>query len=132
MLTSWCVVLYATHQAQWHQAQVIIQTEKEDKAFELIGYAECLHRNQADFLKKRHPLKSQTSGHLQWESGGEIFGIPKGVHQIRMFHPTICIFDEAAFLPEFQQCYDTALPVAGQIIAISSAGPGFFGDQCSQ
>jgi hypothetical protein len=37
---------------------------------------------------------------------------------------------EAAFLPEAQQCYDTVQPVAKQIIAVSSAGPGWFGDQC--
>ena len=36
--------------------------------------------------------------------------------------------DEAAFLPEAQQCYDTVQPVAKQIIAVSSAEPGWFGD----
>jgi hypothetical protein len=41
------------------------------------------------------------------------------------------IFDEAAFLPGMEACYNAVNPVAGQIIAISSAGPGFFGDQCS-
>ena len=37
------------------------------------------------------------------------------------------IFDEAALLPGMEACYNAVNPVAGQIIAISSAGPGFFG-----
>src|SRR5712664_812211 len=53
MVTSWWGMLWATHQAQWHQAEVIVQADAEDKAKELVGYAECLYRNQADWLKER-------------------------------------------------------------------------------
>lgn len=131
MITSWSVLAYATNRAQYHRAEVVIQTDSEDKARELVGYGECLYRNQPDWLKSLHPLLRQSSSTaIEWKSGGRLFGIPKGVHKIRMFHPTIVIFDEAAFLPEFQQSYDTAHPVAGQIIAISSAGPGAFADLC--
>lgn len=131
MITSWSVLAYATNRAQYHRAEVVIQTDSEDKARELVGYSECLYRNQADWLRARHPLLRPASGtSVEWKSGGRLFGIPKGVHKIRMFHPTIVIFDEAAFLSEFQQSYDTAHPVAGQIIAISSAGPGAFADLC--
>lgn len=131
MITSWSALAYATNRAQYHRAEVVIQTDSEDKARELVGYGECLYRNQADWLKAMHPLLRQSSSTaIEWKSGGRLFGIPKGVHKVRMFHPTIVIFDEAAFLPEFQACYDTAHPVAGQIIAISSAGPGAFADLC--
>lgn len=133
MLTSWCVMGWATHQAQWFKAEVIVQTDSEDKAKELVGYGECLYRNQDDWLKQAHPLACEAS-HLEisWADGGRVFGIPKGENKIRLYHPTIYVMDEAAFLPEAQQCYDAAHPVAGQIIAISSAGPGWFGDQCSR
>jgi len=132
MLTSWCVMAYAANQAQWHKAEVIVQTDKEDKASELVGYAECLYRNQVDWLKARHPLKQEASNlAIEWADGGRIFGIPKGVNQLRLYHPTIYIMDEAAFLPEAEACYNAAHPVAGQIIAISSAGPGWFGNICS-
>lgn len=133
MVTSWSVMVYAAHRAQWHKAEVIVQTDSEEKATELVGYAECLYRHQAGWLKALHPLKggpSQLS--LEWASGGRVHGIPKGVNKIRLFHPTIYIMDEAAFLPEAEQCYNAAQPVAKQIIAISSAGPGWFGDECSQ
>jgi hypothetical protein len=132
MVTSWSVMVYATHAAQWKKAEVIVQTDSEDKAMELVGYAECLYRCQPGWLKVRHPLKRDASTlEVQWADGGRVLGIPKGVNKIRIYHPTIYIMDEAAFLPEAQQCYDAAQPVAKQIIAISSAGPGWFGDECS-
>jgi hypothetical protein len=133
MVTSWSVMVYASHRAQWYRADVIVQTESEDKAMELVGYAECLYRYQPDWLRARHLLKKEPSTtEMEWANGGRVLGIPKGVNKIRLYHPTIYIMDEAAFLPEAQQCYDAAQPVAKQIIAISSAGPGWFGDECSQ
>lgn len=132
MMTSWCAMLWACHQAQWHKAEVIVQTDAEEKAKELVGYAECLYRNQAEWLKDRHKLSGSGLTELRFAAGGRVFGIPKGEHKIRLYHPTIYIMDEASFLPEAQQCYDAAEPVAGQIIAISSAGPGWFGEQCAR
>ena len=131
MLTSWAVMVWATHRAQWFKAEVIVQTDSEEKAKQLVGYAECLYRNQEGWLRERHALATEASQlSLEWKDGGRVFGIPKGEHKIRMFHPTVYIMDEAAFLPEAEQCYNAASPVAKQIIAISSAGPGWFGDQC--
>lgn len=132
MLTSWCGMIWGTHAAQWKQATVVVQCQGEDKAQRLIGYSECLYRNQPDWLKARHPLKSQNTTELAWMDGGRIIGIPKGVHQIRSYHPTIVIFDECAFLEEFGACWDTAHPVAKQMIGISSAGPGTFATMCTR
>ena len=132
MLTSWCVVGDSTHQAQWNKWFTIFQTESEDKAGELIEYGRQLYDNQPQFLRERHPLKGRSAFELNWESGGRLMAIPKGVNKIRMFHPTRYVMDAAAFLPEAQHCYDAAHPVCHQIIAISSAGPGWFGDQCSR
>lgn len=133
MMTSWCVMVWAAHQAQWFRSEVIVQTDSEEKAKELVGYASCLYRNQPEWLQSLHPLEQRASSlACEWQDGGRVFGIPKGEHKIRLYHPTIYVMDEAAFLPEAQQCYDTAHPVAGQIIAISSAGPGWFGTECSR
>ena len=46
--------------------------------------------------------------------------------------PAAYVPDESAFLPEAQQCFDAALPVARQIIAISTAASGWFGECCSR
>jgi hypothetical protein len=42
------------------------------------------------------------------------------------------MFDEAAFLPEFMAAYSTVKPVAKRILAVSSAAPGAFADECEQ
>ena len=130
MMTSWSAAGWGTHQAQWEKATVVVQTESEDKAKKLVKYAKILYENQSEDLKRRHPLKADSTLHLEWEGGGEYFGIPCGETKIRIHHPTIYIMDEAAFLPGAKALYEAAYPVAGQIIAISSAGPGWFGEMC--
>jgi hypothetical protein len=125
-------MLYSVWRAQWHKADVIVQTGSLGKVVDLIGYASQLYRNQADSLKLRHPLANETQTELRWADGGRVRAIPSGESQIRLYHPSIYILDEAAFLAECEACYNTAHPVARQIIAISSAGPGWFGDQCQR
>lgn len=133
MLTSWCVMGDSAACAQWDRWFIVAQTEAEKKAEELISYVRILYENQPDWLKRRHPLKSEaTKTNIEWADGGRVLAIPAGENKIRLFHPTRYVMDEAAFLPEAQQCYEAAFPVAQQIIAISSAGPGWFGVQCSQ
>lgn len=132
MLTSWCVMGDSAHKAQWEHWEIIVQTGSEDKAHELIDYATQLYRNQADWMQRLHPLDGTSKSEIAWKSGGRILAIPSGVHKIRLYHPTRYVMDEAAFLPEAEQCYNAAHPVSQQIIAISSAGPGWFGDECSR
>lgn len=132
MLTSWCAMGWAAHQAQWKGWDVIVQTDAEKKAAELVKYISILYTNQAPHLKVRHPLKRDPGVYeVNWRSGGRVMSIPHGADKIRMYHPTLYVIDEAAFLPEVEDCYNAAMPVATQIIAISSAGPGWFGDICS-
>ena len=131
MLTSWAVMVYGTHRAQWQKAEVIVQTANEEKAKRLVEYATILYRNQAEWLKARHPLKGSSVLSIEWADGGKIFGIPSGEDKVRMWHPTLMVFDEAAFLPGAEECYNAVNPVAKQVIAISSAGPGWFADECS-
>ncbi len=65
-----------------------------------------------------------------WANASTLRGIPQGADQIRMFHPTHYLVDEAAYIDDFEQAYGAADPVASQIIAVSSAAPSFFGDLC--
>jgi hypothetical protein len=132
MLTSWCCMVYAMHKAQWSTAEVIVQTSKEEKARRLVEYAFILYRNQADWLKRRHPLKRSATLSLEWENGGRLFGIPGVEDQIRMFHPTVAIFDEMCFLPGAEACWNATNPVAQQMIGISSAAPSWMADMCQR
>jgi hypothetical protein len=133
MITSLCVLGYGTHAAQWRKAEVVVQCDSEDKAKELVGHGEVYYENQPSWLKKRHPLQCKPSATaLVWKDGGRLIGLPSGEHKIRLYHPTIYILDECAFLPEAEGCFNYASPVCQQIIGISSAGPGWFGTQCAR
>lgn len=133
MLTSWCVMGDSAAMAQWHKWFIVAQTEAEAKAFELVSYVRILYENQPQWLKDMHPLKAEPSkNNIEWADGGRVLAIPAGENKIRLYHPTRYVMDEAAFLTEAQQCYDAAHPVCQQIIAISSAGPGWFGNICSE
>ncbi len=133
MMASWLTMARCVYEGQWRPGSLtLIQTEKEDKVKTLIRYCSILVHNQDDWLKEQHPLASETTTELRWKNRSRIIGVPKGEHQVRLYHPSLYVIDEAAFLPEFKECYNAAHPVAGQIIAISSAAPGAFAELCSR
>jgi hypothetical protein len=68
---------------------------------------------------------------IRWKNGSRILGCPQGEDQIYVHHPQRWFADEAAFLPNFEQWLNAVLPVAAQVIAISTATPRYFADQCS-
>jgi hypothetical protein len=136
MLTSWLVMGYCTQKAQYKKrTRVIIQTEKEEKGWDLVEYCRCLYNQQPEWLRRLHPLATggvQSKGLLLWDNESRVRAIPSGANQVRQAHPTVLVLDEASFLPEAMQSYETANPVTSQIIAISSAGPGWFADMCER
>jgi len=136
---SWAVIADSVHLCQWNpNTHVIVQSEKETKSIDLVvskgtpGYARVLWEQQDECLKILHPLTKaiddMPGNLLTWQNGSSIRGVPAGADQIRQYHPARFIMDEAAFLPEAAASYDTAEPVASQIIVVSSAGPGWFAD----
>ena len=141
MMLTWAVIGYGVWRCQFHpRTRVIVQTQKLEKVLDLVsgrgnpGYARTLWEQQNDFLKDMHPLvkpaKDMAAGLLAWVNGSTFQGVPSGADQVRQYHPTLVIFDEAAHLSEFREAYDAAHPVATQIIALSSAAPSWFGDIC--
>jgi hypothetical protein len=138
---SWAVIGDSFHLCQWNpNTHVIVQSAKEDKSIDLVvgkgipGYARVLWEQQDECLKILHPLtksiEDMPGDLLTWQNGSSIRGVPAGADQIRQYHPARFILDEAAFLPEAEQSYNAAEPVASQITAVSSAAPGWFADKC--
>ena len=130
MMISWLCVGYFTHAAMTNdEREVLFQSQKEDKAAELIDYAKTLYEQQDERLKRRFPLakplKEQSALKLEFANGSRIIGIPEGADQIRSYHPWGLLMDEAAFQPEAGEAYDAAVPVCQKIIVVSSAGPGW-------
>ena len=133
MMLSWLCVGFFTHSAMTNdQREVLFQSQKEDKAAELVDYAKTLYEQQDEPLKRQFPLtkplKEQAALKLEFANGSRIVGIPEGADQIRSFHPWGLLMDEAAFQPEAGEAYDAAVPVCQKIIVVSSAGPGWFAD----
>lgn len=139
MIVSWLVIAYAVWMCKWFErTRALVQAQKEEKVIDLIcgrgnaGYARTLYEQQPPWLQARHPLtkaiEDMPGNLLTWANGSTLQGVPKGADQVRQYHPTVAIFDEAAHLDEFQESYGAADPVCSQIIAVSSATPSWFGD----
>ena len=131
MMVSWLGVGLFTHAAMTNPGiEVLFQSQKEEKAFELVEYAKVLYHQQDEVLRKAFPLKSriEAQGSLEFAHGSRIIGIPGGGDQIRSYHPWGLFQDEAAFMPEAGDAYDNAVPVCKKILVVSSAGPGWFAD----
>ena len=134
MMVSWICVAYLTWEAmRVPRRGVIFQTQKEDKAVQLIDYAKCLYGNQPLWLQENFPLvkpaDKQAGLELQFANGSYLVGIPGGANQIRSYHPWGYLNDESSFQPDAGECYNEALSaVKGKIIFNSSAGPGWYAD----
>jgi hypothetical protein len=132
LMTSWTICGYIGWLCQWRAGTTaVVQTLKETKAEELLRYITILAENQEPFLKERHPITRSVALEIEWKNGSRVFGIPGGENQVRMFHPFVICFDEMAFMEDAQQCFTAVLPVAKQIVGVSSAHPGWMGDECS-
>ena len=62
----------------------------------------------------------------------QIQAVSAGPDQIRMYHPTLVVFDERGFLEGAEASFGASIPVAKKIIAVSTAAPSFFGEVCSR
>jgi hypothetical protein len=133
MMISWLVVGYFTHAAMTTlQREVLLQSQKEEKAWELVEYAKTLYSRSHPAIRDRFPLskplKLQPKSELRFANGSVIRGIPEGADQIRSFHPWGLMMDEAAFQPKAGESYDHAVSVCKKIVVVSSVAPGWFSD----
>jgi hypothetical protein len=89
MMLSWLCVGYFTHAAiTTERREVLFQSQKEDKAGELIEYARILYDQQPRALQQRFPLaKPMRSQSMEFANGSRLVGIPEGAGQIRSYHP---------------------------------------------
>lgn len=131
MMTSWLVCGYISWMCQWFPHIFwVMQTDKEDKVVSLVNYCRILWRRQPEWMQKRCPLVVDNTTELAYGNGSRIIGVPKGENQVRLYHPYGYVSDEAAFQPEFRECFNAVRPVAKQIIAVSSDEMGPFHDEC--
>ncbi|HEY6770714.1 MAG TPA: hypothetical protein VI386_38715 [Candidatus Sulfotelmatobacter sp.] len=134
LMISWACVAFLTLNAmKVSHRGVILQTQKDEKAIQLVDYAKCLYGQQDLLLQEAYPLTKplahQARHSLRFANGSYILGIPGGADQIRSHHPWGYLMDEASFVVDAGECYNAALAaVKGKIILNSSAGPGWYAD----
>ena len=131
MLVSWTMVGIFTHRVLTTPGiEVIFQSQKQEKANELIGYARILYEQSDEGIRKACPLDKtvQAANELIFANKSRIIAIPGGGDQIRSYHPWGLLMDEAAFMPEAGECFDHAVSVCKKVAVVSSAGPGWFAD----
>ena len=133
MMASWSAAAFALHAMMTVPAtRVIFTAIDEDRSLKALNYAWILWENQDDELKKLWPLdrprEKQSFNVLELKNASSAIALPgKDVDKIRSEHPTIVIFDEAAFIERFGRALDNALATrALKIMAVTSAEPGDF------
>ena len=134
MMASWMVAGKAVHLCQIRPATgVVIQSCDEKRAIKIVEYARVLYERSHPEWKKRHPLEkplaAQKETELRLANNSWLKAIPGTPGAIRSEHPTIEIFDEAAFMDVFDECLNVgrgAKPL--HVWALSSAEKGPFFD----
>jgi hypothetical protein len=135
MMISWLSVAYLTHACMTTPGiEVLMQSQTEDKASELVDYAKILWEQSDEDIKVysalTRPMEKQSWLELNFANGSRIIGIPHGSSMIRSYHPWALFIDEAAFVPDAGDSYNEAISACKKIIVVSSAGVGWFESVC--
>jgi hypothetical protein len=134
MMASWTIAGAACHTCQVHPATaVVVQSRDEDRSKKIVEYVKILYERSMPAWKARHPLarpmNQQAEIICEWENHSWVKAITGNPNKIRSEHPTIVCFDEAAFMDEFDECFNVAAGAKPlHVWAISSAAPGPFFD----
>lgn len=135
LMMSWLCVGFFTHLCMTVPGtEVLVQSQTEGKAAELIDYAKCLYDQQSIQLQNSFPLTQPSSRQswleLNFAHNSRLVGLPHGADKIRSYHPTALFIDEAAFVPDAGHSFDEAVSACQKIVVVSSAGPGWFEQVC--
>lgn len=130
MLLTWILSGYLSHLMFTRPfTTVIVQSKDEARSLKPIQYAKALWRNSEPELKDRwllpRDIAKQPYNKLEVANGSWMVGLSGDVDRIRSDHP-IVLFDEAAFIPTSENMDVAVAARPKQIIANSSACPGWF------
>ncbi len=142
VMMTWTVCIYVLWLSKRYDYRLsFVQSKKEEDAGVLVfsgGKTQNWDTARISFLESHLPewlrddvQASSKPSRLVFPNGSIIEGIPEGGDMIRSKTPSLVFSDEAAFQPEFSDAYTAMLPLVkhgGQLIALSSANPGFFGE----
>ncbi len=138
MLASWACVVKALHNCSWFDYRLwFLQSEKEDKAKDLIGRAAFI----LEWIERLYPWlmpctwKIKTD-RIQFSNGSLLQAVPQGGNQIAGYTPSGVVMDEAGLQEEAESSWFTMLPAlrhGGQTIwASTPRGHNFFFKLCHE
>ena len=136
MLMSWTVSAYAAHFGFTHPATcTVFQSADEERAIHDVQYVKTLWENTEPDIRARWPLNKppdqQPAHEFKTRSKSRWIALTGNPEKIRSEHPTIVVYDEAAIWDEFETGLNVGVGSSPlQIIALSSAKPGYFADIC--
>ena len=135
LMLSWLAVGFFTHGCLTTPGlEILLQSQTEEKAAELVQYAKYLYDFSDDDIKAAHPLSAplarQSDLELNFAHNSRLVGIPHGASKIRSYHPFGLLLDEAAFIADASDCFNEAISCCQKIIVVSSANVGWFEQVC--
>ena len=134
MMASWTVSAWAAHFCFTRPAtRAVFQSQDERRAVTDIEYCKELWKNSLPVLKEQWPvakaIEKQAAHELEMANGSVMVAISRDPNAIRSAHPSIVVLDEAAFLEQGEESYNTAIASKCLfLVALSSAHPGWFAD----
>ena len=138
---TWLMCIYCLWMAKKYLHRLIYVQSKKAEDAEMLVFSGGKSKNwdtaRISFIESHlpewlrdHPEPSSSPSRLVYGNGSIIQAIPQGGDMIRSKVPSLVFSDEAAFQPEFSDAYTAMLPICkqgGQLVAVSSANPSFFG-----
>jgi hypothetical protein len=133
MMVTWAITGYFTLQCMLNdEREVIIQTQTDEKGWEVISYAKHLYTRQPEWLRNAFPVPKPLDKQPQSEfrvGSSVMHVIPSGVGKVRSYHPWGIFSDETAFQPEAKVSYDEARASGvRKIVLNSTCSVGWFCD----
>jgi hypothetical protein len=133
MKMSWINIALFLWDAMFHEGRnLAFVSKKEDDSDELVKRATFIydHLDESILPKELLPRKDVKFNSLAFpEINSRIRGYPSGADQLRQYTFSRILGDECAFWPDAQEMFAGSKPTlegGGQIVMISSPGPGFF------
>lgn len=133
MMASWLNIALFLWDAMFYQGRNhAFVSKKEEDSDELVKRAKFIyeHLDYKILPKELLPAMDYKFCTLLFpEMNSRIRGFPSGADQLRQFTFSRILGDECAFWPDAQEMYSASVPTlqgGGQLVMISSPGPGFF------
>jgi len=126
MLMSWTLCGWAVRECLLSGGRTVgIISRREDEAKDLIGRCKFLVRNLDTYVLERIPAFSGGLTEMRFENESRIIAFPSTEDVGRGYTFSLLIIDEAAFIPNLEQLYESlmpAVPESCQVVMCSTVG----------